>query len=133
MKSLLLLLFVFAISSKASSQVLVSDSSIYLFKVQSIQTGNENPCNPGPPISQKFNVLSSNFKLPVGTIFISKQYLTANITRPNTILTLRGYVLFKKDWTYGCFSSRWEETRMYVTPLYLAPYFKPQDPEISNH
>ena len=109
----------------ASSQITThSDSTIWTFTVQL----DENTFEPFESCFlfntvNRFKVLKSNFKFPVYTIYIKNKYpLRSTIEDPNMI-TIKGYVTFEKVSIDGCFSSRRDETRIYVSPIFIPKYF----------
>ena len=106
------------ISLKTISQESISDSTTWTFTVK--PDSDVQSCSPGGD-SQKFKVIESNYKGSIGSIFILKDNIhLSNIDHAKTYV-VKGVVITKKEWIYGCFSSRKEETRFYVTPLNPTP------------
>ena len=114
---LYLLILIFAILSYNSySQLTVGDSSIATYTVK-LASDYNGPCG-SSTTSKKFIVIKSDSKIPLKYVYILNENLQISSFNESKVYTIRGKIILREEWVYGCSNSRQKEVHSYIIPLH---------------
>jgi hypothetical protein len=88
-------------------------------------------CTPNTE-SQKFIVIESSGNRFITSIFVKKENLRGIMIDSLKTYTIKGNIVYQEDWIYGCWSSRWKESRVYILPISTEPLIQIKNSKFIN-